>query len=246
MQIFIAAHKPTWLAQSDYYTGIALGGKHLDGCRARDDQGENIAHLNRYFCELTATYSIWKNVQEDIVGLCHYRRYFNLIPNNMHHLPCPEVNLDDGVKGIIEHPMQRELIEQALKHYDIIVPRGLLGIGPIGASYKEAHRAKEWDDFLESLDLLYGSTRHSMSVERRFFPANMLICKKELFDLYAHQLNFVTRQVFEKNGVPEEVPGARYQPYRYPGYLGERFMAAFINANKLKFYEAQMLYIKDL
>ena len=42
-----------------------------------DDEGENISDKNPMYCELTAQYWAWKNLDADYYGFCHYRRYFN-------------------------------------------------------------------------------------------------------------------------------------------------------------------------
>lgn len=39
-------------------------------------EGDNIDFLNPWYCELTGLFHLWKNVDDDIVGLEHYRTYF--------------------------------------------------------------------------------------------------------------------------------------------------------------------------
>ena len=79
MRLFVCYHKPYPLASSDVLTPIQVGREctQNDLGMIGDNTGDNISIKNPYFCELTATYWIFKNVKDDIVGLCHYRRYFN-------------------------------------------------------------------------------------------------------------------------------------------------------------------------
>lgn len=81
--IGVACHKPSELPKSSLYLPIHVGAansnKVLPGLQ-RDDEGDNISAKNPFYCELTALYWLWKNVDADYYGLCHYRRFMSFAP----------------------------------------------------------------------------------------------------------------------------------------------------------------------
>ena len=75
--IYIASHKNIPLPKRMGYQPIQVGGAAEDfPGYVRDNTGDNISEKNANFCELTALYWIWKNVEAPFKGLVHYRRYF--------------------------------------------------------------------------------------------------------------------------------------------------------------------------
>ena len=81
--IGVACHKPSELPDNEIYMPIHVGSactdRVLPGLQ-RDDQGDNISEKNPNYCELTAQYWLWKNVEADYYGLCHYRRFMSFAP----------------------------------------------------------------------------------------------------------------------------------------------------------------------
>lgn len=84
IKIFASAHKPVDLFDCDaiqpVQVGCALGNDRFPWAW-HDDDGDNISDQNPMYCELTAQYWAWKNIDADYYGFCHYRRYFNFSPN---------------------------------------------------------------------------------------------------------------------------------------------------------------------
>jgi hypothetical protein len=243
--IYIATHKMVDFPKTEWYKTLGLGGFGAGILDELDNTGDNISFKNRNYCELTGLYWIWKNVRADIVGICHYRRYFNLIPVDgpfARHLSFERFS---DIKQILEHPYQLERMHQILDEYDIILPSALLLPVSVDAKYKLDHSSMEWEYFMQILDEKHGSNVHSLRLDRRLLSNNMMICKKSLFDEYAEQLFSIIDKVYDHFGdCPEEL-NLRYQRFRYPGYLAERFMTAFVNSMKLKYYDAQIFSVEN-
>ena len=74
--VIVATHKEYPMPTDPLYLPVQAGrALHAPLAYTGDDSGENISDRNRNFCELTCLYWAWKNLNEDAVGLCHYRRY---------------------------------------------------------------------------------------------------------------------------------------------------------------------------
>lgn len=84
IKILIVTHKDFKAPTSDIYLPICVGvGRDaLKDKYQPDNTGDNISEKNIRYCELTALYWAWKNLNCDIVGLSHYRRLFSMNANN--------------------------------------------------------------------------------------------------------------------------------------------------------------------
>ena len=116
IRIIVAAHKAYEMPVDEIYLPIHVGamGKASIGYQ-RDDEGENISNLNPYFCELTGLYWAWKNLQDDYVGLVHYRRHFAIKGRTL------ELKQIEPYLGKIKifTPKKRWYVIETLKsHYD--------------------------------------------------------------------------------------------------------------------------------
>lgn len=104
--ILVATHKPCVLPTEQIYLPIHCGKsvskldpisqKWMNTHTIGDNTGENISHLNPYFCELTALYWAWKNYEQlgapEKIGLCHYRRFFMEIEESKITVPVHYLN----------------------------------------------------------------------------------------------------------------------------------------------------------
>ena len=78
LRILVAAHKPYWMPSDPCYIPVQVGAAqhaHIEGY-AHDDTGDNISSQNPRYCELTALWWGWRNLDCDYLGLVHYRRHF--------------------------------------------------------------------------------------------------------------------------------------------------------------------------
>lgn len=114
IRIYVVAHKKFEMpTKNALYQPIYVGNiqKDMSDEVCKDSTGINISDKNPWYNELTAIYWIWKNSAEDIVGICHYRRFFTTFNGKLKNLLFKKADkfIDEG------------FISKALKNHDIIV-----------------------------------------------------------------------------------------------------------------------------
>ncbi len=199
----------------------------------QDNQGENISSKNKSYCELTTQYWAWKNVDADYYGFCHYRRVFSF---NKKMLP-----EDDW--GCIAYPFMDEMAEKELQldestikafveNYDFLIAKGIQ-VKKLNAKTVYDHYAKAPALNIHDVDLLLKiigekypflkSVADKYFAGTVFYPCNMFIMKKELFQEYSEIL-FDVLEEFEKRA---DVSLYSREGYRTIGHLGERMAGIY-------------------
>lgn len=246
MKIFTCYHKKYPICFSDVLVPIHVG-KAISQVNlgfSGDDTNDNISKKNPYFCELTAFYWIWKNVKEDVVGLCHYRRYFNFKND---HTKINKIG-DDFAKWSGNN---LETIKPIFEQYDVVLPKKKASKkhpATLYDYYTKEHIQSDLDTVLDVIKEKYPD-QYQMAYETLHdsttgYYFNMLVAKKEEFDNYAKWLFDILFEVEKRIQKDVEIRDS-YQKRVY-GFLSERLMTVYIALHpELKIKEVPLLFIEE-
>lgn len=215
------------IAGSDFQTKKVADGMY------QDNQGENISSKNKSYCELTTQYWAWKNMQADYYGFCHYRRFFSF----------NEKKLPETSWGTIEYDYLGEKEKKALKlneedmrtyieKYDFLIAAGVptkdMGAESVYDHYNKAPELhiEDVDLFLKIIEEKYPyliEAAKELFSGSTFYPCNMFIMRKDLFEEYSSILFDVLGE-FEKRADMSEYSR---EGYRTTGHLGERMTGIY-------------------
>lgn len=234
--IYVCTHKEFDTSRlDDCYNPLLCGAYNLDDNFGylTDDTGENISSLNKYYAELTGQYWVWKNSKADIIGFCHYRRYF-----------CKNILLKDY--------LTEKDIKNILESYDIIVQHKVHFHKPLldfldekanGVNYlpkiNELNILREIinensPDYLDSFDKIMNGNVH--------YQANMFICKRDIANNYFQWLFNITEKLREQIDYSEY----NQDNLRLLGVIGEFLLTIYIDKNNLNTKEMYVLHSESI
>lgn len=253
VKIFVVTHKENPLLSSELLIPIQVG-KNIDITETilRDNTLDNISDKNSNYCELTATYWIWKNIKDaEYVGICHYRRYFNFFNPFYNLKPSAQKKIisTDFKKTKTfqssDEKMQNK-ITSILKKYDIILGRPYkFKDTTLTKNYCANHRENDWDLTKKIIVEKYPEYKESiikhLDEGRLFHVGNMIICSKEKFDAYQTWLFSILFELESKI----EIPNDQYQS-RVFGFISERLINLYSYHNNFKIKAIPSYRIIDL
>ena len=117
VKVIVATHKKYSFPNDKMYMPIQVGAKlNEDLGYQKDSIGYNISEKNPYYCELTALYWAWKNLETDYLGLVHYRRYFSLKEKKY------KEKRDKDQKDKMRLAITKKEVKKVLQETDVILP----------------------------------------------------------------------------------------------------------------------------
>lgn len=229
IRIYIIAHKEFSAPQDipEIYVPLQVGASiNKKIGYVRDDTGEHISEKNNIYNELTGQYWAWKNSKEDIIGYCHYRRYF--------------VNVYGKVKNFFagknENYLSEKEIEKILKENQMIVHN---------ATYFPETVLQQYERTQGKIPLMiakrviiqyypeYEKAFEHVLKSHKIHLLNMFITYKEIANQYAEWIF----GLLEKT---EEILRKEYPEFpmeRSMGMLAERMLDVWIIQNKISIKE---------
>lgn len=230
IRLIVATHKKYPMPEDGIYLPVHAGALGRESIGYTPDcTGDNISSRNPNYCELTALYWAWKNLDADFLGLVHYRRHFTV----------------KGARGdLFDRIITGSQLRDILKDTDVIVPtpRNYF-IETNYSQYVHAHHAVDLDttreiiaerypEYLTAYDNSMAST-----IGHRF---NMFIMKRDKFDSYCTWLFDILFELEKRL----DISGYSQYDARVFGFVSERLLDVWLTANSISYIEQPYIFME--
>lgn len=245
-KIIVCCHKQDIMATAYPYIPVHVGKalSNIDLGIQTDNEGVNISEKNRSYCELTGLYWAWKNIGDaDVVGLAHYRRYFDF------HDQC------DSVFPVTSFPSKE------FNQVDLSIPQSVIESLHDGEAYVAKANCYRYSPFVDYCichisDDIHTLEKHIMTTQPenikkawykymhggcQFRPCNMFLMTHHDFDRYCEWIFSVL------DTIEQQIDITHYSPVqgRIFGYMAERLMNVWLLANEFQLHEKPVILFDD-
>ncbi len=215
--IYVVMHKPVDIPRIRSYKQLYVGAYNKEKTASvdcYDCTGDNISYKNKNYCELTGLYWMWKNADESIQGLCHYRRYFTM----------------SRISSNPKRFLTEEKIIKTMQRYDVILPVRRYYKERVIDAIKTAPNMKDIEEMRRAIQCIcpeYLEAYESFLIGNQCYLYNMIITKKPILDQYCEWLFKLLEFIEGEYQVDNE------DPYRSRlfGFLSERLIYVWISKN---------------
>lgn len=245
-RIIVCCHKNDVKVSQEPYLPVHVG-KDLnenDLGIIGDNSGDNISRKNKSYCELTGMYWAWKNLQDtDVIGLCHYRRYFDFHNQCKSILPYTKFSAECMDKLDFSVPQR---ILDAVKSGNVIAPRVMNNVGSLYDEYCICHLSED----LRTLEAVV-KEKSSQSYNQAFDKVmhlshkplcyNMFLMRWADFDQYCAWLFDILGEVENRIDISHYSPVQQ----RVFGYMAERLFNVYVEAERKRIIHKPLMFIME-
>lgn len=245
-KILVCCHKKDVYVSEDPYFPIQVGKtlSDIDLGIVGDDTGENISQKNGSYCELTGMYWAWKNLKDvDVIGLCHYRRYFDF------HHQCgrffPYKNFSKTSLDSLDFSVPKDILKVASSG-SIIISKPIHYPYSLATDYCVAHISDDFRVLQETIrrtqpNQVVQAFNKYMYHNNALSHYNMFLMSWKNFDHYCKWLFGILEKV------EESIDITAYNPIqkRIFGFMAERLLNIYLLANNQITIEKPVLRICD-
>lgn len=243
-KILVAIHKPAMVYKDGVFMPVHVGhgNSKLDLGFLGDDTGENISDKNANYCELTALYWAWKNLKEiDYIGLCHYRRYFDL---STHDHALRQITEDElEAFGRLNSSLLQKRMAR-MEDDEVILPRFWSLPHAVLEEFQDTVLRQDMHILFHVIKKMYPdymSTVEKYLLGNRRTGYNMFVMSKRQFDNYANWLFSILQEVERR------VKLSPYITYRRVfGYMGEWLLPIYCIHNHLRIRQERICMVTDI
>lgn len=232
IKILVATHKKYWMPEDEVYLPIHVGkeGKQDLGYIG-DNTGNNISIKNSNYCELTAIYWAWKNLEADYIGLVHYRRYFT--KHNLRN--CEKKKQDILTKNDFEN---------ILKDVDIIVPdKRKYYIETIRSHYNHSYYEKdlnETENIIKEIYPEYSIAFNKVMNRTWAHMFNMFVMRRDYFDEYCKWLFTILFELEKRI----DIGNYTTMEARVFGFISELLLDVWLETKQIRYKEVNVSFME--
>ena len=223
MTMYVITHKAFDYPLPTGYTPILVGAdKNANPNHYQpDNEGENISDKNPSYCELTGLYWLWKNANDEYIGLSHYRRYFSKYPTR------GRMYLATIIKGEVA-PVSLKKLDEIMQTTDWILSEPEQGgEGNVKQQFKNFHNANDLAitrQVISEFSPKVLSAFDQVMQQSQISFYNMFYTSRKEFDRYSQWLFDILFEVEKR----VDISGYNSYQKRLFGFLGERLLNVWL------------------
>lgn len=215
--IFVITHKETHIPNVKGLIPLLVGAENHPNIKCyenTDNTGDNISLKNKNYCELTGIYWMWKNINAEIIGICHYRRFFT----------------NAKISVNTKYFCSSRDFEKMMSRYDVIVPNPRYYTDTVINSVNIAPNKADMQELEKAINVVcpeYNDAYIQFINGKKSYLYNMCVMKKTLFNSYCKWLFEILEYIENDYDISNE---SEYRQRLY-GFLSERLIGVWLLQN---------------